>query len=232
MASISSIDPHGADLGGEGRARAARHDDGGDQPADLAQHAHAQKIDGEDLGAEPLQLVGALIGQHDADQKGEQAHDRQGADAGLLHLMHHGGEAQIRAWARRSSRRFPPSPGPDSPACARPGGRTPRWFCRSDRAGVARRSYAADGWGRAPLCSPGRDCPPGRGSARAPEARSPAGRPAPAPGGCATEARRRPNPAFRCRAHPWRWPGRGPHPCFAAPRPGARFRPRSKSRRP
>ena len=32
------------------------------------------------------QLVGALIGQHDADQEGEQADDRQGVDAGLLDL--------------------------------------------------------------------------------------------------------------------------------------------------
>ena len=38
--------------------------------ADLAQDADAQKVDGENLGAELLELVGALIGEHDADQEG------------------------------------------------------------------------------------------------------------------------------------------------------------------
>ena len=55
--------------------------------ADLAQDTHAQKIDGEDLGPEALQLIGALIGQHHADQERQQAHGRQGIDAGLLDLV-------------------------------------------------------------------------------------------------------------------------------------------------
>ncbi len=56
--------------------------------------ADAQKIDGEDLRAEALQLVRALIGQHDADQEGEQAHDRQRVDAGFFDLMDEGLPAQ------------------------------------------------------------------------------------------------------------------------------------------
>ena len=65
------------------------------KPADLAQDAHPQKVDGEDLGPEPLQLVGALIGQDDADQKGEQAHDRKRADAHFFDLADHGRKAKI-----------------------------------------------------------------------------------------------------------------------------------------
>ena len=81
------VDPHGADLGGEGRARAARDDDGGDEAAELAQEADAQEIDGVDLRAEALQLVGALIGEHDAEQEGQQPDDGQRGDAGFLDLM-------------------------------------------------------------------------------------------------------------------------------------------------
>ena len=43
---------HGADLRGERRTGTARHDDGGDQPAQLAQESDAEKIDGEDFRAE------------------------------------------------------------------------------------------------------------------------------------------------------------------------------------
>ena len=67
-----------------------------------------RQIDGEDLGAEPLELVGALIGQHHADQEGQQAHDGQGVDAGFLDLVDHGGDAQIVSWARRWPRWSPP----------------------------------------------------------------------------------------------------------------------------
>ena len=72
----------------------------GDQSADFAQHAHAQKIDGEDFGAEPLQLVRALIGENDADQKSQQADNGKRADAGFLDLDRHGREAQILPWSR------------------------------------------------------------------------------------------------------------------------------------
>ena len=53
---------------------------------------HAQKIDGEDFRAEPLQLIGALIGQHHADQERQQADNGQRIDAGFLDLMHEGGQ--------------------------------------------------------------------------------------------------------------------------------------------
>ena len=62
-----------------------------------------RQIDGEDLGAEALELVGALIGQHHADQEGEQADDGQRVDAGFLDLVDQGGDAQIACAARRSA---------------------------------------------------------------------------------------------------------------------------------
>ncbi len=73
------VDAHGSDVSGEGGAGAARDDDGGDEAAQLAQEADAEEIDGVDLRVEALQLIGALIGEHDAEQEGEHAHDGQRA---------------------------------------------------------------------------------------------------------------------------------------------------------
>ncbi len=55
------VELHGADLGGEGAARAARDDDGGQEHPELAQHADGDEIDHEDLRAEALQLLGAQV---------------------------------------------------------------------------------------------------------------------------------------------------------------------------
>ena len=41
--------------------------------ADLAQDGDAQKIDGVDFRAEAAELIGALIGDHHAEQEGQQA---------------------------------------------------------------------------------------------------------------------------------------------------------------
>ncbi len=87
------VDLHGADLGGEGAARAAGDDDRGQEDAHLAQDADGDQVDGEDLGAEAAQLIGALIGQHETDEKGDQPHDRQRVEARLLHLTDQRGEA-------------------------------------------------------------------------------------------------------------------------------------------
>ena len=64
---------------------------------DLAQKADAEQVDGEDLGAESLELIGALIGEHDADQEGEKPDDRQGIDAGFFDLVKQRSDAQVSA---------------------------------------------------------------------------------------------------------------------------------------
>ncbi len=88
------VDLHGADLGGEGAARAASDDDRGQQHAELAEHADADGLDGEDLGAELAKLLHALVGDHYADQEAENTHDRERLDPDLVHLAHHGVEAE------------------------------------------------------------------------------------------------------------------------------------------
>ena len=65
----------------------------------------AEEVDGEDLRAEALELIGALIGQHDADQEQQQSHDGQRIDAGFFYLMNKSGDAQIPA---RGVNRFQP----------------------------------------------------------------------------------------------------------------------------
>ena len=88
------VDLHGADLGGEGAAGAARHDDGGEQNAQLAEHADADRFHGEGLGAELPELLDALVGDHHADQEAQHAHDHQRPDPDLVHLAHHGADAK------------------------------------------------------------------------------------------------------------------------------------------
>ena len=80
------VDLHRADLGGEGAARAAGDDDRRQQHPELAQDRDAEQVDRVDLGAEPAQLIGALIGHDDADQKRQQPDDRQRVEPDLLHL--------------------------------------------------------------------------------------------------------------------------------------------------
>ena len=87
-------DLHGADLRGEGRPRSSGDDDGRHQAAELSQDSDAKQIDGEHLGAELAQLIGALVGDDDADEERQQPDDRQRVQSGLLHLMDQGGNAQ------------------------------------------------------------------------------------------------------------------------------------------
>ena len=49
---------------------------------ELAQHRQADQIGDEDVGAVLPQLVGALIGDHDAEQERQQPDDRQRVEAG------------------------------------------------------------------------------------------------------------------------------------------------------
>jgi hypothetical protein len=81
------VDLHGADLGREGRAGAPGHDDRRQHDRHLAQDADPDQVHGEDLGSELLELIGALIGQHHADQERDQADDRHGVEARPLHLV-------------------------------------------------------------------------------------------------------------------------------------------------
>ena len=81
------------------RPRTAGGDDGRHQAAQLAQHTDAEQIDGEDIGAEAAQLIGSLIGEDHADQERQQADDRHCVQAGFLHLVDQGRNAQA-AWVQ------------------------------------------------------------------------------------------------------------------------------------
>src|SRR5471032_170465 len=85
---------HGADLRGEGAARAAGDDDRRQQHAELAEHADADSFDGKGFGAELAELLHTLVGDHHADQEAEHANDGQRLDPDLVHLAHDGVEAK------------------------------------------------------------------------------------------------------------------------------------------
>ena len=80
------VELHRAELGGEGAAGAAGDDDRGEQHAELAQHADGHQVDHEDVGAELAQLLRAQVGDDDADEKGDERHDRDRGDAGVVHV--------------------------------------------------------------------------------------------------------------------------------------------------
>ncbi len=88
------VDLHGADLGREGAARTSRHDDGGEQDAQFAEHADADGFHREGLGAELPELLDALVGDHNADQEAQHAHDHQRPDPDLVHLADHGADPE------------------------------------------------------------------------------------------------------------------------------------------
>lgn len=71
---------HGANLRRVGGTGAAGDYDGGDQRSKLSQHRKRDQIDDKDVGAIEAQLRGPLIGDDDAEQKGEQTDDGQGID--------------------------------------------------------------------------------------------------------------------------------------------------------
>ena len=85
---------HGAELGGEGAAGAARHHDGDDQDADFAQHQDADHVDDIDVGAEFAEVEDALLRDDAADQERDQQDDRHRAPADIVELVHHRGEAE------------------------------------------------------------------------------------------------------------------------------------------
>src|SRR5579883_478100 len=98
------IDLHRADLRREGAARAAGDDDGGEHDAELAQDGDAEQVDGVELGAEAPQLVGALEGEDDADEEGEEPDDGQRVDPRLLHMRDERRKAQPARPPQRAQR--------------------------------------------------------------------------------------------------------------------------------
>ena len=78
------VELHGADLGREGAARAAGNDDGGEQHAELAQHADRHDVDHEDFRAVFARLLGGDVGDDQRDEERDQGNDGNGGDAGLV----------------------------------------------------------------------------------------------------------------------------------------------------
>ena len=96
---------HGAELGGVGAAGAARHHDGNDQHADLAQHQDADHVDDVDVGAEFAEMENALLRDDGADQERDQQDDRHRPPADIVELMYHRGEAKT-ARVRHDARKY------------------------------------------------------------------------------------------------------------------------------
>ena len=89
---------HGSELGGEGRARAARHDDAGHHGPHFPGHSEADQVRDVDLGTELAELDGGDEGENQSDQKADQGHDGQGLGAALLDR-----EGQVRGPEARLS---------------------------------------------------------------------------------------------------------------------------------
>ncbi len=80
------VEFHGADLGRERAAGAAGDDYGGQQNAQLAQHADSDQVHDEDLRTEVAQLLCAHVGDDDADQERNERDDRYRSDAGVIDM--------------------------------------------------------------------------------------------------------------------------------------------------
>ena len=78
------VEFHRADFGGEGAARAAGNNDGGEQHAELAQHADGDDVDHEDFRAVVARLLGGDVGDDQRDQEGDQRDDGNRGDAGFV----------------------------------------------------------------------------------------------------------------------------------------------------
>ncbi len=97
------VDLHGAELGGEGGAGAAGDDDAGHQCADLAHHADGHQVGDEDLRADQLQLVGAEVGEDQADEEADHRDDGQCARADFLDLEPEVARAEVRAAGQQAA---------------------------------------------------------------------------------------------------------------------------------
>ncbi len=86
------VDLHGAEPGGQGRARTPGHQHAGDQRRELAGDGQRDADGDPGLGAEDLERVDALDGQHDADGRGHDGDDGNGLDPDFHHLLEHRGD--------------------------------------------------------------------------------------------------------------------------------------------
>ena len=75
---------HHADLRGDRRARAARHQNRRQHRPQFANHRQPENIDDVLVRAKQPQLLRRQIAQHDADQERDQRGDRQGLGAGVI----------------------------------------------------------------------------------------------------------------------------------------------------
>ena len=80
------VQPHRAELRGEGRARAAGDDDRDDDRRELARRTDADAVDDEDVGAVFFGLQAEQVGDDDADQQRHEGDDRYRVQADLLEL--------------------------------------------------------------------------------------------------------------------------------------------------
>ena len=76
-----------------------------EQHAELAHEGDTEQVDGEDLGAELAQLVGALIGEDNADEEGQQADDRHRRGTSALDVTEIGERPDAARVAQRAKRR-------------------------------------------------------------------------------------------------------------------------------
>src|SRR5438093_1464788 len=78
---------HGAQLGGDGRAAAAGHDDGGNQRRHFPSHRYADQVGDINRGAKLTQLTGAIERQDGTDEEGEERDDWHSLYADLHDLF-------------------------------------------------------------------------------------------------------------------------------------------------
>ena len=79
---------------GKGAPRAPGNNNGGQQHTKFAEHADGHRLHREGFGAELLELLDALVGDHHTDQEAEDADDRQRLDPHLEHLTNDGIEPE------------------------------------------------------------------------------------------------------------------------------------------
>ena len=104
------VELHRAQLGRKGAPGAARNNDRGEQNAHLAQHADGDEIDDEYFGAEPAQLLGAHVGDDDADEESDQRRDGHGRDARIVDMPGDGDRPQtLQAGGSPANRREDPA---------------------------------------------------------------------------------------------------------------------------
>jgi len=80
------VDDHGADLGGEGRSRAACHEDGRHDGPQLANHGDGHEVGHVEVGPELLELKRRHEGHDQPQQQADERHDGKSVGAGPFHV--------------------------------------------------------------------------------------------------------------------------------------------------